>query len=164
MRDYAPKPSWPLKVNSVVVLAMSATLCVLFAAATVASLFKPRGAYAFIGGLMLTPMLAVFAVFVFCSVFRRSPTATGVATALYFIGSGFMVFGVVANIGEAIVEGDECDIGLLLAIAGIGLGIAAYAAFGAILSLRWGRCLRESAANHRVQTDAVVSGDGGEDG
>ncbi len=87
-------------------------------------------------------MAAFFGVVVFRSVFSRNRWATDVTTAIYFALAVMALFGVVANIAEAIVEDHNLDLTFLVIFAVVGLAVGGYCVFCGMRSLRWGRKLR----------------------
>ena len=155
MVDNAPLPSRALKINTLVVLGLTATALGLPVVGVVVALMSPvpsRSQFIFsLSIIVFTPPLVVFGAAVFLSVFRQSHKATRVATGFYFTGTGLAVIGIIANIGEAIEKGSQLTPGFVASLVGIGFGIAAYAGYCGILSLRWGRHLAESTANPRVE-------------
>jgi hypothetical protein len=135
------KPPLLLVGNSFVVLALTAAFVAL-SIPIIAFPSQANSPFAFLGAILLTPIEISFGIVVYLSVFRRSATATSIATACYFIGAGFTLFGVVTNVGEALLQGEPLDVTFLVVFVGIGAGIAAYSTFCGLLSWKWGRRLR----------------------
>ena len=81
-----PKPSLLLTLNSLIVLAITT----VFVAGSIPLIVFPYGVrpFAFIGSLVFAPVVMVFGILVFRSVFSRSKTATYAVTVLYFLGGG----------------------------------------------------------------------------
>jgi hypothetical protein len=64
---------------------------------------------------------------------------------VYFVAAALAVFGVAANVAEAILDGTQAPVGFIAWFAGGGLLVAAYAVFCGFLSLRWLRHLRKDS-------------------
>ena len=143
------KPSLLLTINTLIVLAITATLV---AGAIPIIVFPGRvRPFAFLGTVMFTPGVIAFGIVVFRSVFGRSKNATFVSTIFYFTAAGFALLGVAVNIGESLLEDAEPDWRFLLVFGGIGFAVALYAILCGVLSIRWYRHL--NAANQRMQAD-----------
>jgi hypothetical protein len=127
-------------LNAVVILALTSAML----GGMIPILAQPSSAspYAFFGALALWPLLLAFGVVVWRSAFAKSKPATDVATVLYFVGAALTVFGVVANVGEAIADETQPDTAFIVWFVVVGLLVAAYATFSGFLSLRWGRRLQ----------------------
>ncbi len=159
MEDGVPLPSRTLKANTVIVLGLTAAFlgCVAYAAASMFGLAAPPSSFSelmgYLGVLVLAPAFVVFGIAVFLSVLRRSPKATRVATSFYFTGAGFAAFVVIASVVEIFEKGGGFPLDFFMGFVIPLAGIAAYATYCGILSLRWGRRLAQRTANPGVETD-----------
>ena len=148
------EPDGPLKrplILTVNTLAMLSLVTIFVAGAIPVVVFPSLSAGrpgAFFGAIVFVPMAAFFGVVVFRSVFSRNRWATDLATAIYFALAVMALFGVVANIAEAIVEDYNLDLTFFVIFAAVGLAVSGYCVFCAILSLRWGRKLNGHSRGH----------------
>ena len=143
------KPSLLLTINTLIVLAIA----VVFVAGFIAIIVLPGGVRpgAFLGAVAFTPVLIVFGIVVYRSVFGRSKDATLASIIFYFVAAGFALLAVATNIGESLWEDAEPDWRFLLVLGGIGFAVALYAILCGVLSVRWYR--RLNAANQRIEPD-----------
>jgi hypothetical protein len=130
-------------LNAVVVLSLVAAML----GGMVSVILRPDPWYPFatLGALAFGPCFLAFGVVVWLSVFRRSELATGAATVVYFVAAALAVFGVAANVAEAILDGTQAPVGFIACFAGGGVLMAADAVFCGFLSLRWLGHLRKDS-------------------
>lgn len=131
-----PKPSWLLIINSRVILY---GLVALLTMSVVTILFPSlaESGVGYLGALASVPMLLTFGIVTFLSVERHNLLATSMAVALNFGTAALTMFGVVANVGEALQQGEDVDFQFVIGLVVIGFGIAAYFSVSGLAFLLW---------------------------
>lgn len=113
---------------------------------TVAMIIFPELAgtpYAYLGALLLIPIVAAVALVTFYSVDRRSLSATRALVWLHFAGAALLTFGAIANVGELVLSDEPVDIQFVVVLVAICSGLMGCLFASGVIFLRWQRQLEE---------------------
>ncbi len=135
---HTPRPSALVMVNSICVLVCTAAVIGL----CIAGILNPATPFVLLGAVFAMPQGVFFGVLLFISIFRRSEGVSFGVAVLYFLAAGLAAFGMVTNVGEALLDDAPGKWMFLLVFSVVGLSITVYAVFCGVLHLRWYRRLR----------------------